>query len=428
MTYKRPVIYWLVRFHSKKRSLQYICFVLHWTYTKYYLHAQHHMGSLRLLANQIHMFLTKLIEKTYRWLLKPILFKLDPEYAHDLFSRIGIFLGRFTSTRRVTKKIFCYTNPILSQEFFWLSFENPLGLSAWFDKDVNLPNIMESVGFWFVQVGSITYEAYEWNLKPRLWRLIKDKGLIVNYGLKNKWVQHAIHQLKSEKNRVPISISVAKTNCTRTSTPEAWIQDYISSLQELEYAKCGDIYTINISCPNTFGGEPFTTPDLLEQLLQEIDKLHIHKPTFIKMPVSISWEQFDALLSVASNHNIQWVIISNLIKERSQLQEQRPDIPGWISGKPTQEEADILISKTYAHYKERFLIIWVWGIFTAEDAYHKIKSWASLVQLITWMIFEWPQCIGQINKELVSLLKKDWYAHISEAIGVYHKTISTTIL
>lgn len=367
------------------------------------------------------MHLTTCIQTSYRYILKPLLFRLDPETAHDLFVRIGKRIGNYRLTKKITAWLFCYAHPSLNQTFHRIHFANPVGLAGGFDKDVLLPDIMETVGFGFVEVGSITAQAYAGNPQPRLYRLPKDQWLVVNYGLKNLGVTHAIKQLKNIHTSLPISVSVAKTNCSQTCDEHIWRQDYITSLQALEKAQVGTMYTINISCPNTFWGEPFTTPERLERLLCDIDALSIKKPLFIKMPVNMPRPAFKELLDIIAWHPIQGVIIANLTKNREHLLQKDVPVPGGISGKPTQVLADKLIYETYAAYGTRFLIVGVGGIFSAEDAYHKIKSWASLLQLITGMIFQWPQLIGQINAWLVKLLQKDGYASLQEAIGAYHQ-------
>ena len=182
--------------------------------------------------------------------------------------------------------------------------------------------------------------------------------------------------------------------------------------------------TVNLSCPNTTGGEPFTEAKNLDQLLTAIDSLQLPVPVFLKMPNQLSWTAFDTLLSVAVEHEISGVTIANLVKKRSLVDIKDPltdATPGGVSGRPTFKPSNELIKKTYKKYGDRLTVIGVGGVFSAEDAYEKIKCGASLIELITGMIFEGPGVIGQINRELVALLKRDGYDHISQAIGVYHR-------
>ncbi|MFZ1522957.1 MAG: hypothetical protein WAS94_02970, partial [Candidatus Saccharimonadales bacterium] len=199
------------------------------------------------------------------------------------------------------------------------------------------------------------------------------------------------------------------------------IDDYISSITKIKKAIVGDLLTINISCPNTYGGEPFTTVAKLKALLNKIDELKLSQPVFIKMPSDLDWPQFNKLLQEIIKHRIAGVTISNLAKDRSKLKfkdELPASVKGNLSGKPTWEISNHLIKETFLNYGDKLTIIGVGGVFSPEDAYTKIKLGASLVELITGMIFEGPQLIGQINLGIVKLLKKDGYRHISEAIGV----------
>lgn len=363
----------------------------------------------------------KPINTFYRNLVKPIFFRFDPEYVHDRILWVGKLLGHTTVTRTLTRVVLSYQNPILRQEVAGLEFVNPVGLSAGFDKNAELLNILPAVGFGHAEIGSITLNPYAGNPRPRLFRLPKSKGLVVYYGLKSDGVEKLIPRfLKAKESKMQVGISVAKTNSESTSTLEGGIADYFECLSRLESAGVGDYYTINISCPNTFGGEPFTTPDRLERLLQKLSELKISKPVFVKMPINLETSDYDALLKVILKFKLTGVVIGNLTKVRDKelIKDEIPEnIKGGISGLPTQKLSDDLIAYTYKNYGDQLKIIGVGGIFSAEDAYRKILNGASLLQLITGMIYEGPQVIGEINSGLVDLLKADGYQNIAEAVG-----------
>lgn len=368
------------------------------------------------------MFKYSFIGFVYRRISKPIFFKMDPENVHDRIKSIGHLLGKFQFTRLITRIVFKYRSSRLEQTIAGLKFENPIGLSAGFDKNADLLNILPDVGFGFAEIGSVTNKPYEGNPKPRLYRLPKSKALVVYYGLMNLGVEKIVPRFKKAVRTNSIrGISIAKTNADFTSTEAGGIQDYYDCIKYLESESVGDFYTINISCPNTFGGEPFTTKDKLERLLSKIDELEIKKPVFIKMPINLPIEEFDLLLRVAVKHNVTGIVIGNLTKVRDPelIKDEIPEhVKGGISGIPTQKLSNELISYSYKHYKEKLIIIGVGGVFSAADAYEKIKRGASLIQLITGMIYQGPQLIGQINKEMVKLLDADGFQNISQAIGV----------
>lgn len=359
----------------------------------------------------------------YQNIAKPIFFQFDPEFIHDTISNTGKFLGKSKIGRNITKELFHFSHPSLKQKIAGITFSNPVGLSAGFDKNADLMNIMPSVGFGFMEVGTVTHKPYEGNPKPRLYRLKKSRGLVVYYGLKNIGVEKIVEKLKDRPKNFPIIMSVGKTNCEETSTDKAGVADYKDCLKYAVEHNSGDIYDINISCPNTFGGEPFTTAQKLDVLLKELRKIKTNKPLFIKMPINIEWKEFKKMLDVAVKYKVTGVIIGNLNKDhkdKNVFDEIPKHVKGGISGRPTWRLSNDLISKTYQEYGDKLIIIGVGGIFSAADAYEKIKRGATLVQLITGMIYEGPQLIGDINRDLVNLLQRDGYKNISEAVGSYY--------
>lgn len=361
----------------------------------------------------------------YKNIFKPIAFKFDPEFVHDQITLMGVLLGKFRITRKFTKLLLSYSSKNLVQTVDGVRYSNPVGLSAGFDKNAKLLNILPSVGFGFEEVGSVTLEEYEGNPKPRLYRLKKSKALVVYYGLMNKGVKVISQRIKNAlKTDMVIGVSVAKTNCTRTSDEQAGIEDYYECLKYLVDNNIGDYYTINISCPNTFGGEPYTTEDKLEKLLNKLTQIRVNKPIYVKMPINLPIQEFDKLIQVIVKYKINGVIIGNLTKVRDPqlIKDSIPEnVKGGISGIPTQELSNNLITHTHRKYGDKLTIIGVGGIFSAADAYEKIKRGATLVQLITGMIFEGPELIKQINSGLDKYLKMDGYTNISEAIGAYNR-------
>ncbi len=356
----------------------------------------------------------------YRHFLKPIFFWLNPEKVHDAFTVLGRVLGATASGRAGLRWLYQYRHPMLEQTLLGLQFANPIGLSAGFDKNALLTDVVAAIGFGFTEVGSVTGESCEGNAKPRLWRLPKSCGLVVNYGLKNDGCQAVAQRLQGKRFAFPVGFSVAKTNSQATVETQAGIADYHKAFSALHGV--ADYLTINISCPNAYGGEPFATPERLELLLGSLDTVATAKPIFVKLPVDITTDELDAIVAVLARHRVHGVIIANLTKQRNRVEIDQEEIKhvgrGGISGKPTFKAANALIAHLFRTTNRRFVIIGSGGVFTAEDAYTKIRCGASLVQLITGMIFEGPQVIRDINRDLVKLLKRDGLANISEAVGV----------
>ncbi len=366
----------------------------------------------------------KLSKRSYS-LAKKIIFRFDSEKAHDFFVNAGESLGSSKLAKSSISKLLNFQHSSLKQNILGINFRNPVGLAAGFDYDGRLTQILPDLGFGFETIGSITLKPYAGNPPPRLGRLIKSKSLLVNKGLKNSSTSELIAKLSKKKFQFPLGISVAKTNCKETANDEAAIKDYASSLNLLKKSNIGDFYELNISCPNAFGGETFTTPKKLSVLLKKIDSLKLQKPLFLKMPVDFSEKETDALCNAASKYNVQGLIFGNLTKNRKNPSFNKEEIAnatkGNFSGIPTQNLSNNLIRFAYKNYSSRFIIIGCGGIFSAEDAYKKIKLGASLVQLITGMIYEGPSIISEINHGLVQLLERDGFSNISEAIGTDNK-------
>lgn len=353
----------------------------------------------------------------YKNFLKRIFFLSDPENIHHRFLKIGKFLGSNPVTRFLTRLMFSYQNKILEQNLFGHTFKNPVGLSAGFDKNAELTQLLPSIGFGFMEVGTITGEACKGNAKPRLWRLPKSQALVVNWGLMNDGCEKTAQRLLNQKFKIPLIISVGKTNCAKTADENKGISDYFKAYDTL--LPLADIIDINISCPNAFGGEPFTDAAKLEKLLKKIREIKTQKPIFLKMPCDLPFEKVDQLLEIAQKYKITGVICTNLTKERDNSRIIDKNVPknGAISGKVVEEKSNNMIAYIYKKTHGKLPIIGVGGIFSAADAYKKIKLGASLVQLITGMIFEGPQLISDINLGISKLLKKDGYKSLPEAIG-----------
>ena len=255
-----------------------------------------------------------------------------------------------------------------------------------------------------------------------LGRLPRSRSLMVNKGFKNMGAQATISKLENLDFQIPIGISVGKTNSLEIDTQAKSVNDLIQTFTLFEQSSVKhSYYELNISCPNLKGSITFYPPENLEELLIEVDKLHLTKPVFVKMPIEKSDIETLAMLAVIAKHSPQGVIFGNLQKDRTDPAFDQTELQkftvGNFSGKPTYKRSNELIALAYKNYKVRFLIIGCGGIFSAEDAYTKIKLGASLVQLITGLIYEGPQLIAQINLGLADMLKKDGFTHISQATG-----------
>ena len=357
----------------------------------------------------IHSLKSRLFATTYQHIAKPILFRCDPEYVHDTVTHLSALLGQHTLTKYITRALFHFADPILEQHIAGIHFQNPIGLAAGFDKNAQLVNILPDVGFGFEEIGSVTGEPCSGNNRPRLWRHPEQKSLRVYYGLKNDGANIIAKRLLHHTLEFPIGVNIAKTNCAATVETDAAIADYIKAY--LAFDKIGNYFTVNISCPNTFGGQPFTDTMRLDQLLSAINAVRDTRPIFLKLSPDLSETELHAIAEVALAHRINGLITSNLTKQHMHGN-------GELSGKAVEEKSIAHLTYLRKTFENKFILIACGGVFTAEDAYRRIRLGASLIQLLTGMIYQGPQVVGEINRGLVEHLKRDGFTSITEAIGV----------
>ncbi len=367
-------------------------------------------------------FRNNLIHLLYLKIAKKIFFKIDPEIVHNYTTNLGFILGSNYLTKKVTKALFYYKNKKLEQNISGIDFKNPVGLSAGFDYEAKLTKILPSLSFGFETIGTITNNPYGGNIKPMLGRLPKSKSLMVNKGFKNQGVRKVVVKLENYNFEIPIGISIGRTNSKEKMNQKEAVQDIVEAFKVVENSKVKfSYYELNISCPNLYGNINFYNSEKLRDLLAAVTKLKLKKPLFIKMPINETNEDTIKMLDVIISFPVKGVIFGNLQKDRNDPAFVKEEVKkfkvGNFSGKPTEKRSNELIQLAYKKYGKKLIIIGCGGVFSAEDAYKKVKLGASLVQLITGMIYEGPQLISEINQGLVKLLEKDNFNNISEAIG-----------
>lgn len=355
----------------------------------------------------------------YHTIAKPIFFRHDPEQVHDAATRLGEWSGRHAVMRAVVRAVYYSRHPRLSQDLAGVTWPQPVGLAAGFDKDALLTQILPELGFGFMEIGSITGEPCVGNPKPRLWRLPKSRSIAVYYGLKNDGAVVVTERLKHNHYTIPLGISIAKTNNPETCVEAAGIADYCKAYRLALAAKVASYITVNISCPNTFGGEPFTDAESLNRLLAALTKVGRSLPLFLKLPSDLTPDELRNLVAVARQHHVTGLICSNLTKQRNLSTIHDVNVPeqGGLSGKVVEPLVDKMIAQLYCETKDEFVIVGCGGIFSAEDAYRKIRLGAHLLQLITGLIYQGPQLVSQIHIGLEELLQRDGYTSLAEARG-----------
>ncbi len=350
----------------------------------------------------------------YKHILKPILFRFDPEAVHDFFVSVGAWTGKHRVLRGCIDAMYQYTGGDISKTVDGITYRTPFLLSAGFDYNGHLSGILSKIGLGGEEVGSVTARPCEGNPKPRLTRLPKSQSILVNKGLRNEGVDAIIQRLQAVSFNVPagrqpfvIGVSIARTNDEASVPIQSGIDDYAYSFRRLNEEHVGDYYTINISCPNSFGGEAFATPELLTRLLLALKAIPCSKPVYVKMPINLEWEKFNSLLKVIDAHGLQGVVIGNLNKDYSSL-DLRSEAPimykGGLSGKPCSHPSTDLIYKTREVYGKRFTIIGVGGVMSVDTMKEKFDAGADLVQVITGLIFEGPGLIKKLGKAYARMM------------------------
>lgn len=341
----------------------------------------------------------------YKYILKPIFFKFNPESIHDFMVWFGEFMGKSSLGRWCVGFMYGYRGKDISKTVDGITYRTPFLLSAGFDYNARLTNILASIGLGGEEVGSTTARVCAGNSKPHLTRLPQSKSILVNKGLMNDGVDTIIERIK--KNRkvkgFVVGVSIARTNDDKSVSVEAGIEDYCYSFRRLNEENVGDYYTINISCPNVFGGESFIDPVLLERLLSALKKIPCSKPVYIKMPINIPWDHFNSLLQIIDKSGYQGVVIGNLNKDYSKLDvrgEAPKEYRGGTSGRPCTHLSTELIYKTRDLYGKRFTIIGVGGVSSVETAQEKIDAGADLVQVITGLIYQGPGLVKKMCKNV----------------------------
>ncbi|EFA23888.1 quinone-dependent dihydroorotate dehydrogenase [Bifidobacterium gallicum] len=372
------------------------------------------------LHDAVNKATTDLFTFAYKHVIKPnFVFNHTPDVAHDQMIRFCQVTSKMPPLMWLLRTMLDYTDPVLETNVMGVNFANPFGLSAGLDKNCDMPVVLDHAGFGFETIGSTTSRPCAGNARPWFHRLPEYDSMIVHVGLANEGsdvvIERAEHAWRNTES-MQTSISIARTNDNLVGDLNEGIEDYCISLERA--AGRSAMVEINVSCPNTMAGEPFTSsPEALDRLFTALDKVDRPQPTLVKMPLNKPWPELKELIDVLAEHNVQGLTIANLQKDRTGMQ-----IPstwlGGLSGSPCYAPSNELIKQVYRDYGERFAIAGVGGVFTPQQAYAKIRAGSSLVMFITSLMYRGPQTITVLKRGLAKLLKQDGFDHVSQAVGI----------
>lgn len=361
----------------------------------------------------------------YRKLIRPLVFRMDPERAHDLAIEVAARTSRLSFLDGAIAAFSKVNDPRLAVRIGGLAFENPVGLAAGYDKSGRAVDGLAALGFGHVEVGSVSIDPSDGNPKPRLWRLPEDEAVIVHYGLQNDGARVVSERLSERSTGVPVGVNIVKTNRGIDAPPdddETIITEYVEAVKTLHDS--ADYLTLNLSCPNTEDGRDFfAEKENTGRLLSALSEVTIERPLFLKVSPLGGDAALDRLLEAVDAHDYVSGFVFNLAPGvHADLRTDRDtwdNLPGALAGKPVGEQMDDRIRSLYGRMdRERFRIIGAGGVTTAEDAYRKVRLGASLVQLLTALVFEGPWVVKRVNKGLRELLGRDGFATVEEAVGV----------
>ena len=341
-------------------------------------------------------------------ILRPFLFNLDPETAHDLAIKSLKF-------NPLPSKVFeVEDEQILKIELLGKNFPNPIGLAAGFDKSAEAYNPLLKLGFGFVEIGTVTPLKQFGNPKPRIFRLEGDGALINRLGFNNDGMEIIKNRIKSDGKKGILGINIGPNKDTKDQK-----NDFCLGLKN--FFDIADYITINISSPNTDGLRDFHDQEKLKDLLLALNKIKkenkTHIPLLLKVSPDIQDNHISEIIDVATKSDISAIIITNTTDGNRDNLKSKIKEQGGLSGEPLQQISTNMIKKFYKKLNGKIPIIGVGGVNSGKSAYEKIVAGASLLQLYTGFVYRGPSAAKDIKKELIQILKAEGLNNIKEAIG-----------
>lgn len=345
----------------------------------------------------------------YKHLIRPLLFKLNPESAHKLTFDCLRITRRIPLCRNVIRLLFKREHPSLSREVFGITFPNPVGLAGGLDKDGEFYNELSDFGFGFVEIGSLTARPQDGNPKPRLFRLVGDNAIVNRMGINNHGVSEAVRNLNGNHPQVIVAGNIAPNS---TSHGEQVAEDYATAFSLLyDYV---DMFVINISCPNVEGltslQDVSSLSDIMDNLLNMRTGFDTYKPILLKLSPDLAHSQIDELIEYSLVSGIDGIVAGNTTRTRDGLSLPKEKIEeigrGGMSGAPLYSKNLEMVRYIYGKTGGRLPIIGAGGIMSPEQAQDMLDAGASLIEIYTGFIYEGPGFVERILKHLDSKVVK----------------------
>jgi dihydroorotate dehydrogenase len=350
--------------------------------------------------------------RLYEGVLRPLLFRLDAETAHEL-AVSALACADAAGARGALERLFRFEHPSLGTELLGLSFPNPVGLAAGFDKDCRLPRILESFGFGFLELGTVTRRPQDGNPRPRLFRYPGARALVNRMGFNGGGSRRAAASLaRLGRGRVPLGINVG---INKDVSPGDAPQAYARTVAELH--PYGDYFALNVSSPNTPGLRRLQERIRLERILAAVEGANPgRKPVFVKLSPDLESSELEGLVGLLLEA-AGGVICCNTTLSREGAPPAAALEQGGLSGSPLRDRSTGMIREVRRLSRGRLPIIGCGGIFSAEDAFEKMLAGASLVQVYTGIVYKSFSLVPQIKRGLVRLMRERGLARVGEAVG-----------
>jgi dihydroorotate dehydrogenase len=349
----------------------------------------------------------------YRSLVRPLLFRLPPETAHEL----ALHSLSLLPSRLIAKQ---FNDPALRIERFGLSFSNPVGLAAGFDKNGVALQPLAALGFGFIEAGTVTFHPQPGNPRPRLFRLREDEALINRAGFNNDGAAAFAKRVKQHRPDCVLGVSIGKSKITPL---EDATEDYLKSFELVH--EVADYIAVNVSSPNTPQLRELQQSEQLASLLSALvtrnRELEKPLPLLVKLSPDLERRDLEMIVDVIERLHIDGIIATNTTINREGLRSDAKRVAacgeGGLSGKPLERRSTRMIADLYELTRGHIPLIGVGGIFNADDAWQKIAAGANLVQLYTGFIYQGPNIAQEINQGLANILAREGFASLDAAVG-----------
>lgn len=339
----------------------------------------------------------------YLSIIRRFLFRLDPEMAHHFTISTLKFLQKTPFMLLILRRFFHQKNAHLICQRFGLTFRNPLGIAAGFDKNAEVIHAMEALGFGFIEIGTVTPKPQLGNPKKRLFRLVEEKGIINRMGMNNHGVLQVVERLKKRPKNIIVGANIGKN--THTSF-ENTIQDYLYCFENLHpYV---DYFVLNLSCPNVGDNPQMRDPVFLQELVENLENFNQKsgrkKPILLKISPDLTTSQLDEIVQLVKNWHLAGIVATNTTVDRTMLKYD-PNEKGGLSGQPLFDKSTAVLRYLHTQNQGAFTLVGLGGITSVETGREKMQAGADLIQIYSGWVYSGMRLPQELLRNIDDLIK-----------------------